>query len=141
MLSLAMLLTFKNPYAPLLLSSLSSPFAPRIVTQFFIMHCLQPTKFRHHISAIRSLKAAMANPLTNHVTAGACRTAAQLRSQCAVDGGEQGSRSRFCPVRQLAPSEDFLLLSQPSSKALLERQPVPFSTGYGRFSQVPRTRR
>ena len=87
MLSLAMLLAFKNLYAPLIFSSLSSPFAPRIVTQFFIMHCLQPTKFQHLISAFRSLKAATVNAIVNHVTVDACQTVAQLRSQCAVECG------------------------------------------------------
>ena len=96
-----MLPAVTNPYAPLILSPLSSPFAPRTVTQFFIMHCLQPTKYQHNIwASFRSLKAAMANAIVNHVTADACRTVAQLISQCAVEGGPSvlrllmGSRAR-----------------------------------------------
>ena len=48
LLLIAELLAVTNPYAPLLVSSIFLPFAPRTVTQFFITHCLQPTKFQHH---------------------------------------------------------------------------------------------
>ena len=43
----------------------------------------------------------MANAIVNHVTTGACRTVAQLRLQCAVEGGPpvlrllMGSRALF----------------------------------------------
>ena len=70
---IAELLAVTSPYAPLLPSSLSSPFDPRTVTQFFITNCIQPTKFQHHIFAIRSLKPEIVNVIVNHVMTGASR--------------------------------------------------------------------
>lgn len=61
---------------------------------------LERRNVQHHIPAIRSRKTVMANFVVNHITAGTCRTMAQLKSQCAVEGGPPvlclfvGSRAR-----------------------------------------------
>ena len=82
-------------------------YATRTVTQY-ITPCLKPTQFQNQISAICSLKATMANVIVNHVTAGAFRTVAQLKSQYALSThGQQVLRSRVRPARQLVASEEF----------------------------------